>query len=462
VDALAKHAGFEAKVSQVMRIDGRMLVMVVELGGTLLLSTNLHAGGLAFDAAGDLYVSQGDSVFKFTPDAKKSAFASGLKNATGLAFDHRGNLFLSDAGNNSISKLAPDGTKTPFVAGTSSRGMAFDRTDNLYLTQGRSILKFTPEGTQSTFASGLGDARDLVFDQAGNLFVLDAAAVTGPTIFKFTPDGAKSRSSFVITIRFDHPSGLAVDAAGNVYLADAKSDAASHGILKFTPDGTRSMFAETPDAGPLGSIAIDGSGNAFVFNSAAMTGRSILKFSSRGARSVSTSPDKQWEYRLAENQFPEIARVGATPAAIDLSKEQSAPYPTEDAVVWAPDSMRFAFNFSPPHAPHTSYETTVIYELRGDEWKPATPLVDESSDLCQLAQLGKGRLTKRIAREHAGERDILKLRRWIDADTAIVYSYSAGAGARSRQPAPAYVFTVKFDAAGKWKITEMHPASPNE
>ena len=51
------------------------------------------------------------------------------------------------------------------------------------------ILKFTPDGTQSTFASGsLGLPVALAFDGNGNLFEADANG----TIFKFTPDGTKS------------------------------------------------------------------------------------------------------------------------------------------------------------------------------------------------------------------------------------------------------------------------------
>jgi len=73
---------------------------------TILLSISTQAGGLAFDAAGNLFERGTDSIFKFTPDGKKSTFASGLSTGRStrlstdgvynLAFDAAGDLFVSD------------------------------------------------------------------------------------------------------------------------------------------------------------------------------------------------------------------------------------------------------------------------------------------------------------------------------------------------------------------------------
>src|SRR5213592_1999618 len=86
-------------------------------------------------APGDLYEADNSSntIFKFTPDGTKSAFASGLNRPFGLAFDGSGNLFEGDQ-----------------FSGT--------------------IFKFAPDGTKSTFASGLGGPVSLVFDSSGSLF----------------------------------------------------------------------------------------------------------------------------------------------------------------------------------------------------------------------------------------------------------------------------------------------------
>jgi len=69
------------------------------------------------------------------------------------------------------------------------RGMAFDRWGNLFVSHEDSIIKFTPDGTRSTFASGLKSLLGLAFDKGGNLFAADHGV---RAIVKFTPDGSKS------------------------------------------------------------------------------------------------------------------------------------------------------------------------------------------------------------------------------------------------------------------------------
>src|SRR5438128_4681098 len=69
-------------------------------------------------------------------------------------------------------------------AATAPKGLAFDDKGNLFVADSGTgtILKFTPEGTRSTFASGLNAPIGLAFDVAGNLFVADKEI---GTIFKF-------------------------------------------------------------------------------------------------------------------------------------------------------------------------------------------------------------------------------------------------------------------------------------
>src|SRR5437879_6180757 len=73
---------------------------------------------------------------------------------------------------------------------------------DLYVSDGNSILKFTPAGTRSTFASGLFQPVALAFDRQGNLFVGDSGSCVCPpeqmcdcppgTIYRFTPSGEKT------------------------------------------------------------------------------------------------------------------------------------------------------------------------------------------------------------------------------------------------------------------------------
>jgi len=230
-----------------------------------MIARDCLAGGMAFDADGNLFLAAAESVFKIAPDGTKTTFATGLNNATCLTFDRKGNLFVVDSGSGTAFRFAPDGTKTPFMTDITSSGMAFDGAGNLFIGQGHSIYKFTPEGTKSTFATGLGNALDLAFDPAGTLYVLDSQATFGESVFKFAPDGKKS--DFLRLLHINPPGGLTVDSAGAVYLTQVKTGDATPSIFQFGPDGKRSVFAAAmTKADTLGSIAIDKAGNAFLFN----------------------------------------------------------------------------------------------------------------------------------------------------------------------------------------------------
>jgi sugar lactone lactonase YvrE len=136
----------------------------------------------------------------------QSTFGSIPSQGFGLAFDEAGNLFAADAFDQSIFKFAPDGTRSVFVGpsafvpDTGPAGLAFDSFGNLFVsTESRmlligndTILKFTPEGVESTFATGLTFPRGLTFDRTGNLFVADVDGVGSGEILEFTPDGNRS------------------------------------------------------------------------------------------------------------------------------------------------------------------------------------------------------------------------------------------------------------------------------
>jgi hypothetical protein len=446
-----------------MKLLSRLFIALTVAGpATMLVSVSAHAGGLTVDTAGNLFVADGHSVSKFTVDGTKSTFASGFEEPLGLSFDGKGNLFVSDVGSNAIYKLTPEGKKSTFASGVSSVGMAFDRSDNLFVSHDDSIFKFTPEGMKSTFVSGLGNPIDLAFDGAGNLFVVDMAvsdARIGRSILRFSPDATKSGFASGL----EDPRDVAVDGAGNLFVTEVTAaDASSHAILKFSTDGTKSIFASTLGFAVSSGLACDRSGNVFVLKE-----HSILKFDSSGTPSTFASdwvsPDKQWEYRCAEGQWSEIVRAGTTQVVLDLSEDLSVPHATEAEVVWAPDSKRFAFNYSPPHPPHTSYETIALYQLRGDKWVALSLPVAETSERTQLAQLAKEHLPKSAYPRHVKPlRDILKVHNWTDANTAILYAYSVWVGSGSRSSEASFLFTLKFDAEGNSKIVKTQQMSDKE
>src|SRR5207247_1821916 len=360
-------------------------------------------------------VADTDSILKFTPDGKRSTFASGLNDANDMAVDDKGNLFVRDG--NTIFKFTPEGVKSAFASGIVPEtydphhvaevftGLALDRSGNLFVAEhvSGSILKFTPDGKKSTFATGI-DPGDLVFDRAGNLFVTDPGS---DSILKFTPDGKKGTFATGIS----YPGDLVFDGAGNLFVSGSGL------IFKFTPDGTRSTLV-----------------------------------------SDRVSPDKQWEY----HSDARIVKAGTSQAVLDLSKSE----PENAKIVWAPDSKRFAFNYGQT-CKHCTYDTIAFYQLRDDKWVALRSLVDERSERGQLAQLAKDHLPKsaherRIWRSQPTH-DLLKVREWIDANTAILYAYSQWFMGDDQEHLEAnFLFTLKFDAKGNWKIVKTHQMSDQE
>lgn len=190
------------------------------------LSGNFWVQGLAFDSAGNLYAmaeNQSDpnlasTIFKFTRNGVQSTFGTVPGQGFGLAFDSAGNLFAADAGladttGRTIWKFAPDGTRTVFAdsskfpTNNGPIGLAFDRFGNLFAsTESGSfndpsnvVLKFTPTGVVSTFASGLAHyPRGLAFDSNNNLFVAEVGEnPSNPPgdpgdILRFQPNGREA------------------------------------------------------------------------------------------------------------------------------------------------------------------------------------------------------------------------------------------------------------------------------
>src|SRR5438874_1551714 len=146
---------------------------------------------------------------------KKIAFLDWLVTVAGLAtallpfsvLAAPGDLYEADNSSNTILKFTPDGTKSAFASGLNRPfGLAFDGSSILFEADAGSntIFEITPDGTKTTFASGLSNPTGLAFDSSGNLFEADQGS---GTIFIFTPFGTKS----TFASGLGAPSGLAFE-----------------------------------------------------------------------------------------------------------------------------------------------------------------------------------------------------------------------------------------------------------
>jgi hypothetical protein len=142
----------------------------------------LNPSGLAFSAAGELYVSSRAEgiVYKIASDGSATVFAEGLGIATGIAFSpiERDALYVGDRSGTIFKiRLGLDGKASEtFVFATlepsiAAYHLAFDSKGTLYVTgpttsSSQSIMAIDPAGQISTFYSGLGRAQGLAFDVA--------------------------------------------------------------------------------------------------------------------------------------------------------------------------------------------------------------------------------------------------------------------------------------------------------
>ncbi|SEN92115.1 NHL repeat-containing protein [Duganella sp. CF517] len=199
--------------------------------------------GVVLDAAGNLYVADGgdnNSIRRIGVDGVSTTFAGaaegyaeGLGQAasfntpSGLAIDGAGNLYVADTGNNAIRKITPDG-KVSTLAGD---GLAGDK-------DGR--------GAAARFNGPIGVA----VDDGGVVYVSDTY---NDRIRRITPQGdvttiagggrAGKADGPAAQALFDLPTGLAVAANGDLYIADT----GNHAIRKLDKLGVVTTVAEAVD-----------------------------------------------------------------------------------------------------------------------------------------------------------------------------------------------------------------------
>ena len=168
------------------------------------------------------------------------------------------NLFATDFEGGHVYEVTPDGVQTTFASGlVNPAGLAFNSAGDLFVADNGSgkIYEFAPDGTRTTFATGLDHPFGLAFDSAGNLFVGNQGTGIGTgSIYEFTPGGAQSTFVNLVYDSF----GLAFDSAGDLFEANAYGN----DIHEYPPGEVGGPpFAEGlnhPDG-----LAFNGAGNLF-------------------------------------------------------------------------------------------------------------------------------------------------------------------------------------------------------
>jgi sugar lactone lactonase YvrE len=270
---------------------------------------------VAFDAGGNLYVvdSAGTRIIKivkggpavvmagngipgFSGDGGPAIFAS-LNKPTSIAVDAARNIYVADNGNSRIRRISADGIimtlNVPQLRGVVS--IVADSSGSLYIseTAANRVRKIAPDGRAITIAgTGIPGARGdggpavsaqlsspsgLALDAAGTLYIADTGnhrvrkVTADGTILLVAGNGSEGSSgdgSFAVLSQLRAPMSVAPDGAGNLYIADTQDSR----IRKVTPAGNIATLQA--QLGNVQNIAVDEGGNVyFVDPSAGRVGK---------------------------------------------------------------------------------------------------------------------------------------------------------------------------------------------
>ncbi len=233
------------------------------------------SGGTITTAAGDgtagFYGDQG------TAGATGLAADAELNTPSGVVLDSAGNLYIADTSNNVIRKVAP---------ATNSTGQTITTVVGLNSYTGNT---FNGDGGSATLAA-LSKPSAMLYDSAGNFYIADTnnnairrvdhltgiistvAGTGNPTGLYGGDNGPATKATL------NHPVGIALDASGNLYIADTGNNVirkvtypsgtittvAGNGNFGYGGDGSKATFATL---GHPKGVVVDSAGNIYISDS---------------------------------------------------------------------------------------------------------------------------------------------------------------------------------------------------
>lgn len=234
--------------------------VVADSAGNVYIADTLNSRVRKLDSSGVISTIAGNGTRGYAGDGGAATDAQ-LSLPSGLALDSKGNLYIADPGNGTVRKITATGAistvagkgyvvfgATPGDGGLATSAflempysLAIDSAGVLYIGDigTSSIRRVTSDGKINTYVQNFV-AQNFAIDSAGAIYF---ANYRNNTVGKILPGGTQlwiagngisgyaGDGGIATSAQFSQPYGVAVDAAGNVYVADA----ANAVVRKLTP-----------------------------------------------------------------------------------------------------------------------------------------------------------------------------------------------------------------------------------
>ncbi|MFZ0631600.1 MAG: Ig-like domain repeat protein [Acidobacteriaceae bacterium] len=243
---------------------------------------------IAIDGSGNVYIADANNgqIFKIAAGTTAAAsLATGLSTPYGIAVDGAGNLFVTNAGGGTpgvveltaASNYATILTLAPTHTFSGPLGLAFDASGNLYVADANAanqileltwgsgyanVIQVTPAAPANIF----GKPFDVAVDpNSGNLWVADyGASPINPSVTELSTAGTVIHTFSAVS----NPESVAIDPAGDVYFADDTGGTITEltATSSYATAVTLASATSTPAVSDPAGVAVDSLGNVYYTN----------------------------------------------------------------------------------------------------------------------------------------------------------------------------------------------------